>query len=335
MADQKQVERLKHSVQEWNTWRQEHPKIRPDLSFADLRGTNLIRANLGGADLNGADFSFATLSYTNLHDTNLSDADLSFAVLSNTDLRGATLSDANLFGANLSDANLSDANFDQTFFSRTLFAWVDLSTVKGLETAVHNGPSSVDINSVVLPHDERTRLHFLRGVGFSDIAIEYLPSILMPAAIQYYSIFISYTHRDEIVARRLYQDLQNNGVRCWMAPHDMKIGDKIRLRIDEAIHTHEKLLLILSTHSVASQWVEHEVETALGKEQKSQSNVLFPIRLDDAVLKSTTGWASHVRLTRHIGDFTNWQDDAAYQQVLAYLMRDLIAGASSKRGPVQ
>ena len=39
----------------------------------------------------------------------------------------------------------------------------------------------------------------------------------------------------------------------------MKIGDKIRLRIDESIRIHDELLLVLSENSVASQWVEHEV----------------------------------------------------------------------------
>lgn len=103
----------------------------------------------------------------------------------------------------------------------------------------------------------------------------------------------------------------------------MRIGDKVRYRIDESIYLHEKLLLILSEHSVASSWVEHEVETALSKEYEGKSNVIFPIRLDDAVMKCTTGWASHIRLTRHIGDFTNWQEDLAYQQAFSRLLRDL------------
>ena len=42
----------------------------------------------------------------------------------------------------------------------------------------------------------------------------------------------------------------------------MKIGDRIRPRIDETIRLYDKLLLVLSKTSVASQWVEQEVETA-------------------------------------------------------------------------
>ncbi len=52
---------------------------------------------------------------------------------------------------------------------------------------------------------------------------------------------------------------------------------------------HDKLLLILSKDSVASNWVEHEVEVALFKEMERQSDVLFPIRIDNAVLESPAG----------------------------------------------
>lgn len=46
----------------------------------------------------------------------------------------------------------------------------------------------------------------------------------------------------------------------------MKIGDKIRLTINESIRAHDKLLLVLTVHSVESDWVEHEAEHALDLE---------------------------------------------------------------------
>jgi len=178
---------------------------------------------------------------------------------------------------------------------------------------------------VKLPQDG-SELHFLRGTGVSDEQIYMYPTAMM-SHIQYHSCFISYAHQDEMLARRLHADLQDKGVRCWFAPHDMRIGDKIRPRIDESIRLYDKLLLVLSEHSVASQWIEHEVETALGKELEGKPNVLFPIRLDETVMQSRTGWASHIRLTRHIGDFTHWKNHDDYQQAFERLLRDLKAGA--------
>ena len=71
---------------------------------------------------------------------------------------------------------------------------------------------------------------------------------------------------DQAFAERLYADLQSKGIRCWFAPEDMKIGDRMRDRIDQSIRLYDKLLLILSEQSVISEWVEDEVEAALEKQ---------------------------------------------------------------------
>jgi hypothetical protein len=130
---------------------------------------------------------------------------------------------------------------------------------------------------------------------------------------------------DREFAEKLYVDLQNKGVRCWFAPEDLKIGDRIRDRIDESIRLRDKLLLVLSEHSIASNWVEHEVESALEEERQSKRAVLFPIRLDNAVMDSDKAWAALIRRARHIGDFTRWKDQDLYQKVFDRLLRDLKA----------
>jgi hypothetical protein len=142
---------------------------------------------------------------------------------------------------------------------------------------------------------------------------------------QFYSCFISYSHQDEVFAQRLHADLEKNGVRCWFAPQDMKIGDKIRPTIDRSIQVHDKLLLILSEHSISSDWVEKEVETAFEKEHKYKQLVLFPIQLDSVAMETDQAWAADIRRTRHIGDFSRWKDHDAYQQAFERLLRDLQA----------
>jgi TIR domain len=105
----------------------------------------------------------------------------------------------------------------------------------------------------------------------------------------------------------------------------MKIGDKIRVRIDESIHKYDKLLLVLSENSVASDWVEKEVETAFEKERQQHKTVLFPIRLDDTVMHTTQAWAADIRRTRHIGDFRSWKNHDDYKKAFDRLLRDLKA----------
>jgi TIR domain/Pentapeptide repeats (8 copies) len=306
MAVQEHVERLRLSVEWWNQWRQRVPNLRPDLSGITLKGANLSRA-----DLNNVNLSRAILIGSSLSRANLTATDFSEANLTSTYFIGSTL-----IGTVLSNANLAE-----THFSSTTFAEIDLNSAKGLETAIHHGSSIVDINSVTLPLDEHTRKEFLRGVGFSDTFIDYLPSLLN-TPIQYHSLFLSHSHHNQTFAKRLHADLQNQGVRCWFAPHDLRPGTSIVRGIEEAIHLHEKLLLILSHHAVNSPWVQQEIETALYKEVTTGQEMLFPIRLDNTVLSSNTLWAKRL-CQRHIGDFTGWQDGDAYDQTFTALLRHL------------
>src|SRR5262249_33352844 len=104
--------------------------------------------------------------------------------------------------------------------------------------------------------------------------------------------FISYSTKDEEFAEKLRQDLERAGFECWLASHDMAIGAKIRSAIDEAMRTRENVVLILSESSIASAWVEKEVETAFENEKLVARALLFPIRLDATVLKTEQAWAA-------------------------------------------
>jgi len=205
--------------------------------------------------------------------------------------------------------------------SGTIFADLDLRRVKGLLEIKHEGPSHVELYSVQLPQDG-SALHFLRGAGVPDEWIDFWQSTAMHV-IQYHSLFISYASKDDTLARRLHADLQAQGVRCWFAPEDLKIGDRFHSRINDAIHVQDKLLLLLSTHSIESPWVEIEVRAAMEKEHRQHRDVLFPIRLDKSVVETDQAWAAMLRQSRHIGDFANWTDPQAYQIAFDRLLRDL------------
>jgi hypothetical protein len=175
----------------------------------------------------------------------------------------------------------------------------------GLETCQHVGPSIVDYRT--LQKSGPLPLSFLRGVGLPDNLIDYLPSLLNQA-IQHYSCFISYSAKDDEFAKRIHADLQNIGVRCWFAPHDLPIGAKTWDAIDEEIKLRDKLLLILSENSIASDWVEDEVQKAFAEERDRKELVLFPVRIDDAVMKTPEPWARKLRDQRNMGDFRRWKE---------------------------
>ena len=51
--------------------------------------------------------------------------------------------------------------------------------------------------------------------------------------------------------------------------------------------------------------------------------VLFPVRVDDAVMETKEAWAAKLRRSRNIGDFRTWKDHDAYQKPLTGVLRDL------------
>src|SRR5215471_5151157 len=207
MANRKHLQVLKQGVQVWNQWREQNGGITPDLYAASLGGADLMRANLSYANLYKADLMRANLTGTNLYKADLSETNLSYA-----NLTGADLMEANLTGANLCDVALTDADLFQANLLETVFSNTDLAEVRGLETCYHLGPSTLDHRT--LAKSGPLPLAFLRGCGLPDALIDYLPSLLNEP-FQFYSCFISYSSRDDALAKRLHADLQNHGVRCW------------------------------------------------------------------------------------------------------------------------
>jgi hypothetical protein len=362
VTDNEFVDRLRKGVAAWNDWRRGDRRF-PDLSDADLRSVDLSEAdlrdvdlrsaNLSDSDLSGANLSKANLrraylSRADVRDANLRHAYLGGARLNHTDLRGADLnradldgadlSEANLSGADLSEATLSSANIVETNLSEanvsgailyeTIFSNINLTGVIGLETCQHWGPSVIDFRTLAQSHP--LPLVFLQGIGLPDNVIDYLPSLLNEP-IQYYSCFISYSSKDDDFAKRIHADLQSKGVRCWFAPHDLAIGAKILDEIDAAIRLRDKVLLVLSGHSIGSDWVEDEVKTAYEEERRRKQTMLFPIRLDDAVMETKEAWAAKLRADRNIGDFRQWKDHDRYREVFERVLRDLATGDARKK----
>jgi uncharacterized protein YjbI with pentapeptide repeats len=305
----------------WNIWREKNDIKFIDLSqmnfsLVDLTGVNFSNIDLTGAYFRGVNLSGASFINSNLTVTNLAEANLA-----GVDFTGTLLKGANLTWANLSHAKLNGTDFEDAEVGATTFVANDLSVAQGLTTVHHRTQSYISIDTIYRSNGNIPEL-FLRGAGVPESFLMFARS-LTNAAFEYHSCFISYSSKNQDFADRLYADLQNKGVRCWFASEDLKIGDKIRPRIDETIRLHDKLLLVLSEYSVISQWVEQEVETALAKEREQGRMVLFPIRLDDTVMKINSGWPALIKNTRNIGDFTGWKSYREYRNAFERLLRDL------------
>jgi Pentapeptide repeats (8 copies) len=152
-------------VEVWNKWRDDHPKIKPDLREAKLNGLDLFDANFRQTDLSRAD-----LSYSNL------DADFTAASLKFANLTGARIECADFLGA---------------IFVGTILSYLDFSSATGLEITSHFGPPSISIETIYRPREKslkcfsveqvfpKTLLHTSRHLSANQFS-----SILASLAIQ-------------------------------------------------------------------------------------------------------------------------------------------------------
>jgi len=141
-------------------------------------------------------------------------------------------------------------------------------------------------------------------------------------AIQISPLFISYSHADSEFVDRLEKDLNKRGIRFWRDVHKA-IAGRLEKQIDRAIRQNPTVLLILSEHSIKSDWVEHEVRTARELQQEMGRDVLCPVALDNSWKSSP--WPKRVMeqiMEYNVLDFSAWEDDSKFE----HMFRKLIDG---------
>jgi hypothetical protein len=296
------------------------------LPVRDFRRAILRKTRFINCDLTGCNFAEADLSGANFKGAKVVDVDFSKA-----NLTGANFYQANLVGAVFNGSNLFATIFREATMGQTVFANLDMDRCVGLETVKHQGPSSVAVECLYRSGNNLP-LKFLEGAGFSQNLLSYLPeSVQAGGPIQFHSCFISYSHQDESFARQLWSKLTDRRIRVWYAPEDMQGGKQLFEQIDRAIHLHDKLLVVLSQSSLASNWVQTEIKRARKQEIKTGERKLFPIRLCD--METVEAWemfdadsgtdlAAEVR-KYYIPDFSDWLKPRGLDQEFKKLCRDL------------
>jgi uncharacterized protein YjbI with pentapeptide repeats len=308
------------------------------LARADLSGARLLNTNLDKADLRSSASISGDFSGSKMTSCRLENVNWEKVILKGVDLTAACLKEARLERVDFRSAILKfvvvdHADFKNAIFGDTILAAMDMSKAIGLDSTKHPRPSQITTDTI-----RRSRSNvpekFFRACGMPVAMLEAIPITLIEDRPKWYHpAFISYAHEDQAFADRLFGNLRAGGVQCWLDDHYLKYGQPLQKTVDNAIHNHEKMILVLSKSSMNSSWVEHEVELALSRERRIKQDILIPVMIDDTVKKCKESWLATIYDTRRVGDFRRWRDFEPYIASLEKLLYALSIDSTGLTGP--
>jgi hypothetical protein len=94
------------------------------------------------------------------------------------------------------------------------------------------------------------------------------------------TVFLSHSSKDKTQVRKLAEDLMQSGISVWFDEAEIKVGDSIPQKINEALLYSDYVLAILSKNSVNSRWVQEELQTAFARNTEGAESIIIPVLLD-------------------------------------------------------
>ena len=91
------------------------------------------------------------------------------------------------------------------------------------------------------------------------------------------SVFLSHTAADKDFVRKLARDLDNHGVKYWLDEAQIKVGESLIEKIRNGLDEVDYVAVILSPSSIASSWVQREVDVAMNQEIDGKQVKVLPI----------------------------------------------------------
>ncbi len=95
------------------------------------------------------------------------------------------------------------------------------------------------------------------------------------------AVFISYSHADKEKIDKIAGHLVRKRASVWVDRWELKPGDSLINRIQEAVEGSSALLIMLSPASVDSGWCKRELTAGLLRELEEKRVVTIPVLLED------------------------------------------------------
>ena len=129
-------------------------------------------------------------------------------------------------------------------------------------------------------------------------------------------IFITYSSKDQKVARTICTALENRGLNCWISSRNVKPGQNYQEQIVRAIRASRVMVLVFTVNANNSNEIKKELALA------SQNNlVVIPVRIEDVAPNEAFAYEFATR--QWIDLFEDWEKSMAeLVELIAAILND-------------
>jgi hypothetical protein len=140
-------------------------------------------------------------------------------------------------------------------------------------------------------------------------------------------IFITYSSKDQKVARTICTALENRGLACWISARNVKPGQNYQEQIVRAIRSARVMVMVFTTNANNSNEIKKELSLA------SQNNlVVIPVRIEDVAPNEAFAYEFATR--QWIDLFEDWEKSISeLVELIAAILDEPPAGDRAKAAP--
>ena len=114
-------------------------------------------------------------------------------------------------------------------------------------------------------------------------------------------IFISHSSEDKVFAKKLSDDFLQMGYRPWLDEWEIKVGECIVKKIEAGIADADFVVIILSNHSVSSEWVSVEWKTKYWDEIDTTNILVLPALIEKCEIPNLLKTKKYADFTKSYG----------------------------------
>ncbi|MGC2238662.1 MAG: toll/interleukin-1 receptor domain-containing protein [Pyrinomonadaceae bacterium] len=103
-------------------------------------------------------------------------------------------------------------------------------------------------------------------------------------------VFLSYAHKDSSLASKIASTLESKGFDVWNAETEVLPGDNFAEKISDALKESDAMVVLLSPASLESNYVQWEIEYALGNKSYKQRVIPVLVGSEENISLESIPW---------------------------------------------